>query len=118
MAPPSKTKNDVLKELRATRRDMISAAWIISLKNQPENVRRNAAFKLSDTQQAILALANAQLAKIRDKLMANEVELRNGRDALAKGEAEPREKVETVLQALGQFLTTVAKVVKFVATGL
>ena len=116
MSTPSKSRDETLRILRGTRRDMSKAKWLMALKRQPKSVRREAAFHLLDTEQAILALGNAQLAAIRDKLIANEQNLRDGRDDLKKAR-ENLNRVKTLLGKLSKLLDVVAKVVRFTTTG-
>jgi len=104
-----------LRELRAARKDMLSGPWKLSIKDQPQDVRRTAALRLVDTEQAILELGNAQLADVRDKLVENERDLLAGAKALAKAR-QNLAKVQAVLEALATLLAISAKVAKFVAT--
>lgn len=112
---PGKIRKETLKELRATRKSMTSAAWLLSIQKQPIEVRRDAALKLLDVEQAILALGNATLSDIRDQLVENEVELLKGRQRLEKARVRLT-RVKGVLKAVGDFLAVVGKAVKFVAS--
>jgi hypothetical protein len=69
---PSNITKETLKKLRQTRKEMMSAAWLDAIGKKSVEVRREAAFKLLDTNSAIHELQNTNLAKIRDKLIANE----------------------------------------------
>jgi len=115
MAAPSETRTETLKILRAARKDLSSAPWLLHLKRQPPEVRTEAAIKVLDTEQAILALGNAELASIRDKLIENEKDLREGKEALEEARKKLN-RVKTMLSKLGAVLGTVGKVVKFVTT--
>lgn len=117
MTAPGELKSMTLKELRAARKDMSSGPWKVSMQKQPPDVRRTAALRLADIEQAILSLGNAELAVIRDKLVANENDLLAGTGALARARANLA-RVQAYLEAAGQLLVIVAKVAKFVATGL
>ena len=117
MATPAETRKDTLKELRATRKAMMSAGWLIALEGKPVEVRRDAAHKLQDVALAILRLENAKLREVRDQLIDNEVDLRRGRESLARARVN-LSRVQTVLNAVGKLLGVVAKVAKFAATGI
>lgn len=116
MATPGELRSQTLRELRAARKNMASAVFQMALRKEPPKVQRDAALKQLATQQAILALENAELAEIRDDLVANEAELLKGIAALGKAR-EKLTKVAKVLDALGAALATVTKIAKF-ATGL
>jgi hypothetical protein len=116
MPAPGELKSMTLKELRAARKDMLSGPWKISIKAEPPDVRRAAALRFLDIEQAILELENAALADIRDKLAENEAALLAGTKALAKAR-QNLAKVQAVLEAIGTLLAVAAKVAKFVATG-
>lgn len=117
MATPAELRTETLRELRAARKDMTSAIFLMALENESPEKRTEAAHKLLDTERAILALGNEQLADIRDKLVANEVELRKG--IVELGKARKRlSQVAKVLDAVGSVLGIVAKIAKFAATGL
>lgn len=115
MSTPAKLRDESLRVLRGTRRDMSSAKWLLAMKKQPKKVRRKAANRLLDVEQAILALGNAKLTDIRDKLTANEQELRDGREELKKARKKLNN-VKTVLGKVDKVLEAVAKVIKFVIT--
>ncbi len=117
MSPQARIKQQTLSELRATRRDMMSATWLIALASKPPKVRREAALRLNDVQMAILALENAKLRDIADQLKDNEQALRQGRESLARAR-ETLTRVQTVLTAVGRLLDLVAQVAQFVATGI
>jgi len=115
MTTPAESRKATLKELRDTRRDMSIAKWLLAVQAQPKAVRRKAAVRRLDVEQAILALGNTQLAEIRDKLIANEQALRRGRDDLEKARKKLTQ-VTTVLSKIDKLLEAVGKVVKFVVT--
>lgn len=117
MTTPGKLRIHALRELRAARRDMTSAIFLMSLETLPPPRRTEAALKLLDTERAILALCNEQLAEIRDDLLANERELLKGIAELAKARKRLGQAAK-VLDALGGLLTTVARIAKFAATGV
>lgn len=117
MAAPGQIRTETLAELRAARRAMSTAPFLMALASQPEDVREQAAIKLLNAELAIRSLETAELGAIRDRLIENEAgliagiaQLRQARENLAK--------VAKVLSALGEVLGVVAKVVKFAAIGL
>ena len=69
---PGNIRKEILKQLRQTRNEMMTAAWIDAAREQPDEVRREAAFKRANIMDAIRELQNAELAEIRDKLVENE----------------------------------------------
>jgi hypothetical protein len=115
MPAPAELKDMTLKELRASRKAMMSGPWKVFIQKQPVEVRRDAALKAVDIEQAILELENADLAAIRDKLVANETDLLAGVDALARARQNLAQ-VQMVLEAVGTLLSIAAKIAKFVAT--
>jgi hypothetical protein len=115
MMSPSNTKKEILKKLRQTRKEMMSAAWTNAIRKKPVDVRREAALKLLDINDAIHELQNANLDKIRNKLIANETELLDGTANLSQA-LDTLNQVKKVLITAGKLLDVVAKVVKFVAT--
>ena len=116
MSSPSKIKKDTLQTLRGTRRDMSRAKFLNALKRQPKSVRTKAAHARLDVEQALLELGNAKIAKIGDKLSANETDLRDGLKDLKKARANLT-KVKDVLGKVNSVLKVISKVLKFVATG-
>ncbi len=111
---PGNTKKEILKQLRQTRNEMMSAAWIDAVREQSVEIRREAALKRADIMDAIHQLQNAELAEIRDKLIENESELLKGTAKLGQA-LENLEKVKKVLDTASKLLGIVARVVKFVA---
>lgn len=103
---PSETRDRTLQELRRLRTAMMSAEWMLSLEAADEATRQAAARQLLRTQQAIVKLENAELAAIRDQLIANEA-------ALAQGTADLRKALRKVAE-VKQLLETAAAVLKIV----
>jgi hypothetical protein len=110
---PSEIRSATLQQLRAVREDMMSAEWDLSMSAQTAAVKTAAAKKLVNVERAILALENADLAAIRDKLVENEGDLLAGTAALARAR-QNLAKVQEVLQAVGVLISIAAKVAKFV----
>lgn len=113
MATPSETRNQTLKQLRETFLKMSSPEWDLALLGKPQEVQTEAALEYARVQRARLRLGNAQLADIRDKLVANKKDLEKGRKRVAKALSDLR-KVKTVLAAVSPFLDIVGRVVALV----
>jgi hypothetical protein len=113
MPTPGELRLTTLRELRATRKLMLSGPWKVFIEAQPPARQREASAKASEIELAIQALQQAALADIRDKLAANEKELLNGTAALAKARANLA-KLQTVLEVVGSLLTIVGRIAKFV----
>jgi hypothetical protein len=96
---------------------MASAAWHIRLRTKPAEVQKQAAHAALDTESAIRALENEQLADIRDKLVANKADLLKGINDL-NGARQDLARVESIIQAAGKALDVLAKVISFAATRL
>ena len=108
---PDELKARTLDELHALRKDMNSTEWRTALDGAAPDDRRKAAEALLDVQETILALENAQLAAIRDKLIANETALADGIVRLARAR-ERLGQAREVIEAVGGLVSTVVKVVK------
>jgi hypothetical protein len=117
MPAPDELKLMTLRELRATRKFMLSGPWEVFLQKQTPEKQAEAARKANDIELAILALQQAALADIRNKLVANEKDLVKGTQALAEARANLAT-LQTVLEAVGTVLSIVAKIAKFAATGI
>lgn len=112
---PGNIKNETLKNLRQTRKEMMSAPWLDAINPKPVEIRREAALKLFDINNAIHELQNANLNQIRNNLIANEANLLAGTANLGQALSNLNQ-VKEVLNTTDKFLNVVAKVVKFVAT--
>lgn len=108
---PEEIKSKTLDELYALRKDMNSAEWRLSLEAAAPDDKRRAAEALLDVQQMILALENAQLAAIRDKLIANESALAEGVVRLSRARQRLGQ-ARDVIEAVGGLIGTAVKVVK------
>lgn len=111
---PTEIHTATLEQLRATREEMMSARWLLSLEDESEATRRDSARLLLQVQHAILILENAKLADISKKLRDNE-------QALAKGTANLQKRLKNiedialVLKAVGAFLQIVGQVASLLA---
>jgi hypothetical protein len=110
MGAPSETRKQTLQQLRETFLRMSSPDWDLALLGKPEAVQTQAALEYARVQRARLRLGNAELADIRDKLIANEKDLEKGRQRLRKA-LNDLNKVKTVLGAVSSFLDVVGRVV-------
>ncbi len=107
---PSDIKAMTLSQLRAARKAMFSAQWMLALEGADAEARADAARCMLAVNHAIMSLENQQLADIRDRLTANEAALNAGAQALSKA-LDDLSKVKNVLTAITGFLGTVGKVV-------
>jgi hypothetical protein len=98
-----------LGQLRAARLKMMSAPWLIELKKNPDK-KSEAADALLRVNSAILELENAEMASIRDDLLANEAELQEGITDL-EGALQTVAGIGTALTAATKLLDIVARVV-------
>ena len=110
----AQVRKETLKQLRAARVGMMSARWTLALEKQDKKTRAKSAKELLRVHHAIQKLENAQLAKIRDKLLQNEAALARGVDRL-NGALKNLKQVKSVLKAATAFLEIVARVVKLIA---
>lgn len=108
---PEELKSKTLDELYALRKDMNSIEWRLSLEGATSEDRHKAAETLLDVQQVILALENAQLSAIRDKLVANESALAEGIAQLSRARQRLAH-AKDVIEAVGGLIGTAVKVVK------
>ena len=111
MSGPVQIKAESLSTLRATRRAMSSARWLMIMKKRSLEERREAAFKRMAAEQMILTLGNVNLTEIRTKLKGNETELSEARAALIKAR-EKLNYVRAMLAAVTRMLDVLSRVVK------
>lgn len=107
---PSELKAMTLQQLRATRKAMFSAAWMLALQDADAAARTQAAQQMLSVNHAIMSLENQQLAAIRDQLIGNEPALVAGTEALTRALRDLR-KVRDVLDAVRGVLGVVGKIV-------
>ena len=110
MAYPGSIRNYTVKSLQKAVVAMSSPEWEMALLDASEEEQHLAALERQRTNTARLELETAQLEAIRDKLLANEADLKQGRRDVADALAD-LQKVEAVLSAVTSFIDTVAKVV-------
>jgi hypothetical protein len=107
MATPAETRDQLIKDLRATRTQLTSPEWLTMIRAAPKPQRQAASDNLLNVQLAILDLENEALASFRDDLVANEAAI-----------AQASEQVRTVLARLdsvAKVLTAVSKLIGVVA---
>ena len=109
----SETLAATLKELRATRLDMMSTEWFLAIENKDDDTKADAAKNLLQTQHAIRKLENTQLADIRDKLIENETDLQAGIDNL-ESKRENLNRVKSVLSAVTGLLGIVGRIITLI----
>lgn len=107
---PSDIQSMTLKQLRATRKTMFSAQWMIALQGADAATQSDAAHQMLAVNHAIVTLENKQLSDIRDQLVANEADLTSGAQELSQALTDLA-KVKNVLSAITGFLGVVGKIV-------
>ena len=100
----------VLTQLNQTVLRMTSADFDQMLQEGTVDERQRAARELLDVQRARLALGNAVLSEIAEKLKANEQAFVDGKADLDRA-LEALEKVEAVLDTIGGFVKLVGRIV-------
>jgi predicted nucleic acid-binding protein len=97
--------------LQQTVTKMMTFEWHKEVaKLSDETMQKKAKLMLMDCQGARLALENAELSNILDKLEQNDAALEKGRDKLKKA-LENFKKVKIVLDAVNSLLSIVSKIV-------
>ena len=109
----TKQRDATLKQLRATRRQMMSTQWCLTLEAQDEETQTAAARTLLGIQHAIRKLENQRLAGIRDALRQNESSLIDGRNRLENA-LKNLERVTEVLDAAANILKVIGRIVKLI----
>lgn len=107
---PLGIKTMTLSQLRSTRKSMLSAQWMLSLQDADPASRTSAAQQLLAVNHAIMTLENAQLADIRDALVANEGAITAGAQDVTAALADLGQ-VKAVISAVSAFLGIVGKLV-------
>ena len=113
MATPSEIRDQLLKDLRAARTQLMSAEWLTMIREEPKAERQKAASSLMHIQLALLDLENSELATFRDALVANEAELATSTASMHEA-LDSLESTAAVLEAVGEFLGVFARVVALV----
>lgn len=113
---PSDIKSMTLSQLRATRKAMFSAQWMLSLETADPATRTSAAQQMLAVNHAIVTLENGQLDSIRQQLIANETDLTTSAQALSNALAD-LSKVNSVLTAITGFLGIIGRIVPLLLPG-
>jgi hypothetical protein len=109
---PGEIRDETLRELRATRTAMHALEWDMALDEEPPSVQKRAAIARLNVGKAIIALENAQLAEIRDKLRENEAALSEGIASLAE-KRNNLKKIRDTLVVIDKTLGALLKVLRF-----
>lgn len=110
MATPGKTRDQLIRDLRVTRSELMSADWLTMIREAPRDQRLKAADNLMKVQLALLDLENEALATFRDDLVANEAAITSSTASMKTALAR-LETVTKVLKEVTGFLDVVARVV-------
>jgi len=110
MATPSEIRDQLLRDLRATRTQLMSPGWLSIIREAPQAQKQEASTNLMKVQLAILDLENQALATFRDDLAANENDIVRS-TAKMQSTLTRLESVAKVLAAVSGFLGVVARVV-------
>ena len=110
MPTPAENRDQLIRDLRATRTQLTSAEWLTMIRAAPKPQRQNAADNLMKVHLALMDLETQALASFREELVANETAIaastRSMKQTLAKLESTAK-----VLKAVSDFLGVVARVV-------
>ena len=110
---PTQTKLETVQILQEAILRMTSPEFELALLEQPDDVVKNAKRERARVQMARVILENTQLAAIRDRLVANETELREGRRRVNEA-IQNLQQVQDVLGAISSFVDLVGRVVALV----
>ena len=120
---PSELRKSTLKDLRATRRMMMSTDWRLELEKklseaqteeEKNKIHTDSAMRMLQVHHLIQKLETAELGEIRDKLLENENDLANGLHEL-KAAMEGIDRVKSVLNAVEKLLLVLGRVVSVLA---
>jgi len=110
---PYEIRDMTLKELRETRKAMVSWEYYKALKKLSPEKQQESKILLADIVYAIEEMRTAELQNIREKLLLNEPELVAGSESLDKA-LQNLKKIESVIAAATNFLSVVGRVIKLV----
>lgn len=109
MATPAETRDQLIKDLRATRTCLMSPEWLTMIQEAPKQQQQAAAERLMKVQLALLKLENEALESFRDALIANEAAIAQSSQKL-RTTLDRLQSVSKVLAALKDFLGLVARI--------
>jgi|SRR5262245_19287316 len=104
-------RNASIEQLLDTRERMLSTRWKLKLRTASKAEKEENAATMLQVQHAILELQNKTLSELREKLVANEKALGEGIESLKKS-LKTIENIRVAVQAIGQFLQIVGRVVR------
>ncbi len=107
---PEEIKTATLDELQTAVIKMMSPEWDLALEGKPKKTKTDAGKALLAAQERRLALENAKLEKIAQKLIENEEDLNNGRKNLDEALADLKN-VQKVLDMVTEFIKIVDRIV-------
>jgi hypothetical protein len=110
MPTPSEIRDQLLRDLRATRTQLMSAGWLTMIRVAPKPQKQAAADALMKVHLAILDLENQALTTFRDDLIANELDIARSTEKMTTSLTR-LESTTKVLNAVTGFLGVVARVV-------
>jgi hypothetical protein len=113
MATPAQIRDATTAQLEQTFSDMTSPEFLLDLIGEPPEQKTEAATRLMQVAHARLALANAAITDIQDKLAANEQDLNKGITSMKNALADLNA-IASVLTAVAGFLDTIAKIIPLV----
>jgi DNA repair exonuclease SbcCD ATPase subunit len=107
---PYELKKLTVQELGKTRNAMASPEYLWEIEKLSAEKQRESALLQHQVQLAHLKMRTAELAAIRDQLIANEEGLNHGIESVQTVLADLK-KVEQILETVTVFLTVVGKVI-------
>lgn len=110
---PSEIQQETVASLQETVVRMNSLEFDTALGQQPPDLALRARKERQRVQYARLALENAQLAAIRDQLLAHDAPLAQGRQQVAAA-LQNLQRVEDVVNTVASFVDIVGRVVALV----
>jgi hypothetical protein len=111
---PEEIKTATLDELQKAVTTMMSPEWNLALKKNPESIQTDPDEALLAAQERRLALENAKLEKIAQKLIENEKGLLDGRKNLDEALADLKN-VQKVLDMTTDFIKIVDRILEVAA---
>jgi hypothetical protein len=110
MATPGEIRNQLLRDLRGARAQLMSAEWLSMIREAPKPQKQSAADNLMKIQLALLDLENEELATFREELAANEDDIVASTQSMQSA-LDRLQSTTKVLQAVTSFLGVVARIV-------
>jgi hypothetical protein len=111
MPTPAESRDQLIRDLRATRAQLMSPEWLTMMQSASKAQQQKASRQLMNSQLALLKLESEALASFRDQLVANEPAIAQATIRL-RAALDRLRSVAKVLTAVGDFLRLVGRVVK------